>query len=69
MSLKLKAKEIRAMTPEERKQKLQEMRNELMKLKGGNNQFNMFFADEMKIRPTRRNVARILTIMKEKGEI
>ena len=67
--MKLKAEEIRKMTPKQRKETLLELRNEVMLLQGGNNQLSMYCSDVMRIRPTKRSIARILTVMREKGEI
>ncbi len=63
----LKPKEIREMTPPERKDKLYELRNELMREQGiaamGGAPTN-----PGKIRALRISIARILSIMKEEGE-
>ncbi len=64
----LKTKEIREMGSKERKDKLYELRNELMHEKGiaamGGAPTN-----PGKIRALRISLARILTIMKEEGEL
>jgi large subunit ribosomal protein L29 len=64
----LKTKEIREMASKERKDKLYELRNELMHEKGiaamGGAPTN-----PGKIRALRISLARILTIMKEEGEL
>jgi len=64
----LSAKEVRAMTPEQRKENLLKLRGDLLHERG--------IADmggaptsPGKIAHMRRTVARILTIMKEKGEV
>ena len=64
----LKAKEIRDFTPEERKEKLRELKEELLHERGvaamGGSP-----PSPGKIRQLRMTIARILTIMQEKGEI
>jgi large subunit ribosomal protein L29 len=65
--MKLKAKEIREFTPEERREKLDELKSELMHERGaaamgGSPQ------SPGKIRLLRMNIAKILTIMQEEGE-
>jgi large subunit ribosomal protein L29 len=63
----LKAKEIRAFNPEERKEKLLELKRELMHEKGvaamGGSP-----PSPGKIRQLRTSIARLLTIMREEGE-
>ena len=63
----LKSKEIREFTPEERKEKLIELKSELMHEKGvaamGGSP-----PSPGKIRQLRMNIAKILTIMREEGE-
>ena len=63
----LKAKEIRGFTPEERREKLQELKRELMHEKGiaamGGSP-----PSPGKIRQIRTSVPRMLTIMREEGE-
>jgi len=63
----LKAKEIRAFTPEERKEKLDELKRELMHERGvaamGGSP-----PSPGKIRQLRTSIARLLTIMREEGE-
>jgi large subunit ribosomal protein L29 len=63
----LKTKEIREFTKEERKEKLKELKEELMHERGvaamGGSP-----ASPGKIRQIRMSIARILTIMQEKGE-
>jgi len=63
----LKPKEIREMNPKERKEKLYELRNELMREQGiaamGGAPTN-----PGKIKALRISIARILTIIKEEGE-
>lgn len=64
----LKNKEIREMKSDERKEKLYELRNELMHEQGiaamGGAPTN-----PGKIRALRISIARILTVMKEEGEL
>ena len=63
----LKAKEIREFTPEERRNKLNELKSELMHEKGvaamGGSP-----PSPGKIRQLRMSIAKILTIMREEGE-
>lgn len=63
----LKAKEIREFTPEERREKLMELKRELMHERGvaamGGSP-----PSPGKIRQLRTSIARILTIMQEEGE-
>jgi len=63
----LKAKEIREFSPEERKEKLNELKSELMHEKGvaamGGSP-----PSPGKIRQLRMTIAKILTIMREEGE-
>ena len=63
----LKAKEIRALTPEQRMEKLEELKRELMHEKGvaamGGSP-----PSPGKIRQLRTSIARFLTIMHELGE-
>ena len=63
----LNAKEIREFTPEERKEKLNELKSELMHEKGvaamGGSP-----PSPGKIRQLRMTIAKILTIMREDGE-
>jgi len=63
----LKAKEIRDLTPEERNEKLLELKGELMHERGvaamGGSP-----PSPGKIRQLRMNIAKILTIMREEGE-
>jgi large subunit ribosomal protein L29 len=63
----LKAKEIREFTPEERREKLAELKSELMHERGvaamGGSP-----PSPGKIRQLRMNIAKILTIMQEEGE-
>jgi large subunit ribosomal protein L29 len=63
----LKAKEIREFTPEERREKLGELKSELMHERGvaamGGSP-----PSPGKIRQLRMNIAKILTIMREEGE-
>jgi large subunit ribosomal protein L29 len=63
----LKAREIRAFTPDERKEKLDELKRELMHERGvaamGGSP-----PSPGKIRQLRTSIARLLTIMREEGE-
>jgi large subunit ribosomal protein L29 len=63
----IKAKEIREFTPEERREKLEELKRELMHERGvaamGGSP-----ASPGKIRQIRMSIAKILTIMREEGE-
>jgi len=63
----LKSKEIRAFTPEERSEKLKELKSELMHERGvaamGGSP-----PSPGKIRQIRMNIAKILTIMREEGD-
>jgi large subunit ribosomal protein L29 len=65
--MKLKAKEIREFKPEERREKLNELKSELMHERGvaamGGSP-----PSPGKIRQLRMNIAKILTIMQEEGE-
>ncbi|RLI08693.1 50S ribosomal protein L29 [Candidatus Bathyarchaeota archaeon] len=63
----LRMREIREMTPDERRRKLEELRTELSRLKamvraGGS------IENPGRIRELRRTIARILTVMREEGE-
>jgi large subunit ribosomal protein L29 len=63
----LKSKEIRAFSPDERREKLNELKSELMHERGvaamGGSP-----PSPGKIRQLRMNIAKILTIMREEGE-
>jgi len=63
----LKTKEIREFTPEERREKLEELKRELMHERGvaamGGSP-----ASPGKIRQIRMSIAKLLTIMREEGE-
>jgi len=63
----IKAKEIRELTPEERREKLNELKSELMHERGvaamGGSP-----ASPGKIRQLRMSIAKLLTIMREEGE-
>jgi large subunit ribosomal protein L29 len=63
----LKSKEIRAFTPEERQDRLEELKRELMHEKGvaamGGSP-----PSPGKIRQLRTSIARLLTIIREEGE-
>lgn len=64
----LKAKEIRSFTPEERKEKLKELKEELMHERGVS-AMGGSPPSPGKIRQLRMSIARLLTIMQEEGEI
>jgi len=63
----LKSEDIRNLTPEERSEKLKELKNELMHERGvaamGGSP-----PSPGKIRQIRMNIAKLLTIMREEGE-
>ena len=65
--MKLKAKEIREFTPEERREKLDELKSELMHERGiaamGGSP-----PSPGKVRQLRMSIVKILTIMQEEGE-
>ena len=65
--MKLKAKELRELTPEQRGEKLDELKRELMHERGvaamGGSP-----PSPGKIRQLRKNISKILTIMQEEGE-
>ena len=63
----LKSAEIRNMKPEDRKNKLKELRTELM-YERGVGAMGGAPASPGKIRSIRTSVARIMTIMREEGE-
>ncbi|HEC72662.1 MAG TPA: 50S ribosomal protein L29 [Thermoplasmatales archaeon] len=67
MDMVLKAKEIRELTPEERREKLKELKSELMHERGvaamGGSP-----PSPGKIRQLRMSIAKLLTIMREEGE-
>jgi large subunit ribosomal protein L29 len=63
----LKAKELRQMTSEERREKLKELKEELMHERGIS-AMGGSSPSPGKIRQIRQSIARILTIMKEEGE-
>ena len=63
----LRMREIREMTPDKRRKKLEELRTELSRLKamvraGGS------IENPGRIRELRRTIGRILTVMREEGE-
>ncbi len=61
--MSMKASEIRALSPEERKKKLEELRMELIRLKL--QAATGVLDNPGKIRAIKRTIARILTIMRE----
>ena len=63
---KLKPKELRKQDAEKLRQTLFDLRSELAKLKGGA-QRGVVKKDVGNIRRIRRDVARVLTVMKENG--
>ncbi|MCD6481239.1 MAG: 50S ribosomal protein L29 [Thermoplasmata archaeon] len=64
----MKTKEIRAMSSEERRKKLLELRNELME-EYGRASMGGSPPSPGRIRYLRKSVARLLTIMREEGDI
>ena len=64
----MKANKIRELTPEDRLKNLEELRNELIKERGmaamGGSP-----PSPGRIRDIRQNIARLLTIMREEGEL
>jgi len=64
----LKAKEIRGMTADERQKKLHELREDLMHERGMS-AMGGSTPSPGKIRQLRMSIARILTIMREEGEL
>ncbi|MCD6172006.1 MAG: 50S ribosomal protein L29 [Thermoplasmata archaeon] len=64
----MKAKEIRAMSSEERRKKLKELRNELME-EYGKASMGGSPPSPGRIKYIRRSLARMLTIMREEKEI
>ncbi|HEC77438.1 MAG TPA: 50S ribosomal protein L29 [Thermoplasmatales archaeon] len=64
----MKAREIRAMSSEERKKKLKEIRNELME-EYGKASMGGSPPSPGRIKYLRRTLARLLTVMKEEGDI
>lgn len=64
----MKAREIRAMSSEERRKKLNEIRNELME-EYGRASMGGSPPSPGRIRYLRKTLARLLTIMKEEGDI
>ena len=64
----MKAKEIRKMSRDERIKRLSELRNELMQ-EYGKSSMGGSSPSPGKIRYLRRSIARMLTIMKEEGDI
>jgi large subunit ribosomal protein L29 len=64
----MKTKEIRTMNSEERKKSLKELRNELME-EYGRASMGGSPPSPGRIKYLRRTVARLLTIMKEEGDI
>ena len=63
----LKAKELRQMTSEERREKLKELKEELMHERGVS-AMGGSSPSPGKIRQIRQSIARILTIIQEEGE-
>ncbi|HDN50791.1 MAG TPA: 50S ribosomal protein L29 [Thermoplasmatales archaeon] len=64
----MKAKEIRAMSSDERRKKLKELRNELME-EYGRASMGGSPPSPGRIRYLRSTVARLLTVMREEGEL
>ena len=63
----LKAKDIREMSPEERKKKLAELKRALISYEVKKNRGAL--KETGKIRVLKRDIARILTVMRELGEV
>lgn len=66
--MKVKAKEVREMSSIQRKQKLRDLREELLEARS-QSAMGGSLADPMKIRMVRRSIARVLTIMHANNEI
>jgi large subunit ribosomal protein L29 len=66
LKMALKVKEIRQMTPEEQKEKLKELKEELMHERGVS-AMGGSSPSPGKIRQIRQSIARILTVMQEEG--
>jgi large subunit ribosomal protein L29 len=66
--MSLKTKEIRELTPEDRKTKLKELKKELMHERGAS-AMGGASPSPGKIRQIRVSIARLLTVMREKGEM
>jgi len=64
----MKAKEMRELSMEERNEKLKDWRNELME-EYGRSAMGGSPQSPGKLRWIRKNVARMLTVMKEEGEL
>jgi large subunit ribosomal protein L29 len=64
----LKAKEIRGMSADDRQKKLRELREELMHERGMS-AMGGSTPSPGKIRQLRMSIARILTVMREEGEL
>ena len=64
----MKSREIREMSKEEQENKLVEMRTELLG-ELGNVAMGGSTTNTMKIRMIKRDIARLLTIINEKGEV
>ena len=63
----MKAEEIRKMTPGQRREKLQELRDELT-YQQGSVQSLVRAGNPGKIKPLKKDIARILTVMREEGD-
>tara|TARA_B100000029_G_C17406693_1_gene899169 strand:+ start:523 stop:726 length:204 start_codon:yes stop_codon:yes gene_type:complete len=64
---KLKSKAIREMSEEDLKDRIEQMRTELSKLEVENAKGTLR-KETGKIKPTKRNIARLLTILNEKRQ-
>ncbi|HHH78061.1 MAG TPA: 50S ribosomal protein L29 [Thermoplasmatales archaeon] len=64
----MKAKEMRELSTEERNEKLKDWRNELME-EYGRSAMGGSPQSPGKLRWIRKNIARMLTVMKEEGEL
>ena len=64
---KLRTKAIRQMNEQDLKDRIEQMRTELSKLEVENAKGTLR-KESGKIKPTKRNIARLLTILNEKGK-
>jgi ribosomal protein L29 len=64
----LKAKQVRALTKDERKLKLRELQNELL-IERGKVSTNPQGKSAGRVNALRKQVARVLTVMREKDEV
>ena len=66
--MKLKINDVVNMSAIEREKKLEDLRNELFKIRS-TNAMGSTLTDPAKIRQLRHGIARILTVMRKNGEI